>query len=65
MQEQLYHLEGREQRDDDGRRSLVNQVLNQVREMPSSSWQKRYLEEIKTRWPNLIVSWDMKARKEE
>lgn len=51
--------------DDDERRNLVNQVLDQVREMPSSSWQKRYLEEIKSRWPNLIVSWDMKTRKEE
>jgi len=51
--------------DDDERRALVNQVLDEVRSMPSSSWQKRYLEEIKNRWPNLIDRWDMKHRKEE
>jgi len=51
--------------DDNERRALVNQVLNEVREMPSSSWQKRYLEEIKSRWPDLIDSWNMKTRKEE
>ena len=50
--------------DDDERRALVNQVLDEVREMPSSSWQRRYLEEINSRFPNLIDTWNMKRRKE-
>ncbi|GAI68887.1 unnamed protein product [marine sediment metagenome] len=51
--------------DDAERRSLINQVLDEIREMPSSSWQKHYLKEIKDRWPNLINLWNMKERKEE
>ena len=51
--------------DDDERRALVNEVLDEVQQMPSSSWQKHYLEEIKKLWPNLITSWNMRDRKKE
>ncbi|GAI61789.1 unnamed protein product, partial [marine sediment metagenome] len=51
--------------DDDERRSLVNEVLDEVKAMPSSSWQKHYLEEIKKLWPNLITPWNMRDRKKE
>lgn len=51
--------------DDDERRALVNEVLDEVRRMPSSSWQKHYLEEIKKLWPNWITPWNMRDRKKE
>lgn len=51
--------------DDDERRALVNEVLDEVKAMPSSSWQKHYLEEIKKLWPNWIIPWNMKNRKKE
>ncbi|MBA7534068.1 hypothetical protein ES705_26314 [subsurface metagenome] len=51
--------------DDDERRALVNEVLDEVKAMPSSSWQKHYLEEIKKLWPNWITPWNMRDRKKE
>lgn len=55
----------REAPDDDERRALVNEVLDELKAMPSSSWQKHYLEEIKKRWPQLILPWNMRDRKKE